>query len=90
MQTGSELDLNKFLLKIVYQNELLNLFNRGSDRLSSGLDLTDFGWGGWRMGVLDGIMAISAQLEFGFGLSLATSNHNSMKSSFKHCLLILY
>ena len=44
------------------QIELLNLFNRGSDRLSSGLDLTNLGWGwvadGWRMGVLDGIKAI--------------------------------
>ena len=90
LRTGSESSHEQVLFKLVKQIELLNLFNRGSDRLSSGLDLTDFGWGGWRMGVLDGIMAISAQLEFGFGLSLATSNHNSMKSSFKHCLLILY
>ena len=43
LQTGSELAMNKFLFKLVKQFELLNLFNRGSNRLSSGLDLTDFG-----------------------------------------------
>ena len=44
-RTGSELAMNKFLFKPVKQIELLNLFNRGSNRLSSGLDLTDSGWG---------------------------------------------
>ena len=43
-RTGSELAMNKFLFKLVKQIELLNLFNRGSNRLSLGLDLTDFGW----------------------------------------------
>ena len=37
------------------QIELINLVNRGSNRLSSSLDVTDFGW---RVGVLDGIKAI--------------------------------
>ena len=49
LRTGSELAMNKFLFKLVKQFELLNLFIRGSNRLSSGLDLTDFEWvgGGW-------------------------------------------
>ena len=74
--TGSELAMNKFLFKLVKQIELLNLFNRGPNRLSSALDLTDFGWlvgGGWQVGVLDGIKAILSQLVLGLGLSLATS-----------------
>ena len=33
------------LFKLVKQIELLNFFNWGSERLSSGLDLTDFRWG---------------------------------------------
>ena len=48
--TGSELAMNKFLFKQVKQIELINLVNRSSNRLSLGLDLTDFGWwvgGGW-------------------------------------------
>ena len=40
--------------------------------VSSGMDLTDFGWVG--VGVLDGIKAISAQLGLGFGLSLEKEN----------------
>ena len=44
LRTGSELAMNKFLSKLVKQIDLLNLFNRGSDTLSLGLDLTDFGW----------------------------------------------
>ena len=64
--------MNKFLFKLVKQIELLNLFNRGSNRLSLDLDLTDSGW----VGVLDGIMAISAQLSWRLvgwlWLSLAT------------------
>ena len=62
-RTGSELAMNKFLFKLVKQIELLNLFNRGSDRLSSGLDLTDFGWvagGGWVFYV--GLRLYSAKL----------------------------
>ena len=53
LRTGSELAINKFLLKQVKQSELINLVNRGSNRLSSDLDLTDFGWrvGGWGGGV---------------------------------------
>ena len=45
LRTCSELAMNKFLFKPVKQIELLNLFNRGSNRLSSGLDLTVSGWG---------------------------------------------
>ena len=56
-RTGSELAMNKFLFKLVKQIELLNLFNRGSNGLSSGLDLTV---SGWVVGVLDGIKAFSA------------------------------
>ena len=59
--TGSELAMNKFLFKQVKQIELINLVNRGSNRLSSSLDVTDFGWrvaGGWQVGGLDGIKAI--------------------------------
>ena len=67
LQTGSELAMNKFLFKLVKQIELLNLFNRGSNRLSSGLDLTDSGWVG--VGVLDGIKAFSAP-SWGLGLGL--------------------
>ena len=55
LRTGSELAMNKFLFKQVKQIELINLVNRGSNRLSSSLDVTDFGW---RVGVLDGIKAI--------------------------------
>ena len=44
LRTGSELAMNKFLFKLLKQIELLNVFNRGFNRLSSGLDLTDFGW----------------------------------------------
>ena len=66
--TGSELAMNKFLFKPVKQIELLNLFNRGSNRLSSGLDLTDSGWVGVGVvGVLDEIKAISAQLSWSWG-----------------------
>ena len=45
-RTGSELAINKFLFKLVKQIELLNLLNRGSNRPSSGLDLTVSGWVG--------------------------------------------
>ena len=44
LRTGSELAMNKFLFKQVKQIELINLVNRGSNRLSSSLDVTDFGW----------------------------------------------
>ena len=54
LRTGSELAMNKFLYKQVKQIELINLVNRGSNRLSLSLDVTDFGW----VGVLDGIKAI--------------------------------
>ena len=66
LQTGSELAKITFLFKLLKQIELLNLFNRGSNRLSSGLDLTDFGW---LVGVLDGIKAFSAP-SWGLGLGL--------------------
>ena len=65
-RTGSELAMNQFLFKLIKQIELLNLFNRGSNRLSSGLDLTV---SGWVVGVLDGIKAFSAP-SWGFGLGL--------------------
>ena len=65
--TGSELAMNKFLFKPVKQIELLNLFNRGSNGLSSGLDLTV---SGWVVGVLDGIKAFSAP-SWGLGLGWA-------------------
>ena len=45
-RTGSDLAMNKFLFKLVKQIELLNLFNRGSNRLSSGLDLMVSRWVG--------------------------------------------
>ena len=58
--TGSELAMNKFFFKQVKQIELINLVNRGSNRLSSSMDVTDFGWrvGGWLVSGLDGIKAI--------------------------------
>ena len=57
LRTGSELAMNKFLFKQVKQIEPINLVNRSSNRLSSGLDLTNFGW---RVGVVDGIKASQA------------------------------
>ena len=55
LRKGSELARNKFLFQLMKQIELLNLFNKGSDRLSLGLDLTD---SGWRVGVLDEIKTL--------------------------------
>ena len=46
--------------------------------ISLGFDLTASGWG-WRVGVLDEIKDISAQLGLGFGLSLATNKQTDSR-----------
>ena len=80
LRIGSELAMNKFLFKLLKQTELLNLFNRGSNRFkyaesglrSDGVRVGGGGGWGWGVGVLDGIKAIlSPKLGIGLGLGLS-------------------